>query len=143
MNGNLYDILTTPNTLIADLRPLIELQTGVPRHAQRLLFKAILLQPHRPLLHYGITSDQLINLVANRIPSERSSPSSVRLSDRPRTNALTQQNLLYKKHRYAQQRINGFHVTEAPDIVESLRQNAGTLQQLITCLNSLECSQSN
>ena len=50
--------------------------------------------------------------MANRIPSEKSSPSSIRQSEIARTNALTQQNLLYKKHRYAQQRINGFNIID-------------------------------
>lgn len=80
--------------------------------------------------------------MANRIPSERSSPSSIRQSEIARTNALTQQNLLYKKHRYAQQRINGFNIIDdgdrMTDVVESLRQNVGTLDQLVNCVNEYD-----
>lgn len=95
-----------------------------------------MLEPLKKLQDYRIIEPgMVIKLVANRISSEPSIHSSPHASERARVNLVTQQNQLYKKHRYIQQRINGFNIEKVSDAVETIRQNKNTLNQLLECLS--------
>ena len=47
----------------------------------------------------------------------------------------TQDQYKYKKHRYLQQRVNGFNFFNNVEVLEVLAQNKHTIDQLLECTN--------
>jgi len=68
------------------------------------------LDPEKTLADYRIEEGNIIQLVANKIPSEMSHHSSVKRIDLQRANSYSKEHNRTKKFRQLQERINGFRM---------------------------------
>lgn len=93
-----------------------------------------MLDPEKTLADYRIEEGNIIQLVANKIPSEVSHHSSLKRTELNRANSYNKEHNKTKKFRQLQERINGFRIRKEESL-EVLQQNKHTIDQLVECLN--------
>ncbi len=107
----------------------------MPQEAQRLLYRGLVLDPDKTLYDYRIEEGNIIQLIANKIPSEQSYKSSLKRTEINKANNYNREHNKTKKYRQLQERINGFRF-KRDESLEVLAQNKHTIDQLIECLNT-------